>query len=164
MKRTLLVCLLLLATIFALTSCKKGKFEPSLEYELNSDGESYTVVGIGTCADKHIVIPSEYKGLPVTAIGRSAFGFCASLTSITIPDSITTIGDRAFEYCTSLTSITIPDSVTTIGQHAFYNCESLTSINFSGTVEQWNNIEKAGMWYYNIGDYTVYCTDGEIKK
>ena len=59
--------------------------------------------------------------------GESAFRFCSSLTSITIPDGVTSIGNAAFSY-TGLKSITIPDSVTSIGKFAFYNCTSLTSI------------------------------------
>ncbi len=61
----------------------------------------------------------------VTKIGDSAFRFCDSLTSVTIPDSVTTIGGLAFNSCKSLTSVTIGDSVTTIGDSAFSVCESL---------------------------------------
>ena len=41
---------------------------------------------------------------------------------IIIGDSVTTIGKYAFSYCRSLTSVTIPNSVTTIGGWAFSNC------------------------------------------
>ena len=99
-----------------------------LKFELNDDGASYYVSGIGTCKDTDIVIPSEYNGKPVTSIGESAFSDCTSLTSITIPNSVTSIGDKAFRHCTSLTSITIPDSVTSIGNSAFGQCTSLESI------------------------------------
>ena len=70
----------------------------------------------------------------VTTIGYAAFGYCDSLTSITIPDSVTTIGDYAFVSCDSLTSISIPDSVTTIGNGAFGYCGSLTSITIPDSV------------------------------
>ena len=36
-----------------------------------------------------------------------AFGFCSSLSSITIPNSVTTIGDYAFNSCSSLSDVTI---------------------------------------------------------
>ena len=99
-----------------------------LELELNEDGASYSVKGIGTCKDKDVVIPASYNGKPVTEIGERAFARCTSLTSVTIPDSVTVIGESAFAGCTSLTSVTIPDSVTVIGESAFDWCGSLTSV------------------------------------
>ena len=64
----------------------------------------------------------------MTSIGWSAFEYCTSLTSVTIPDSVTSIGTWAFWDCTSLTSVTIGDSVTNIGDSAFHKCTSLTDI------------------------------------
>jgi hypothetical protein len=86
------------------------------------------------------------------------------LRIVTIPDSVTSIGDRAFYDCSSLTSITIPDSLTSIGNAAFDGCSGLTSINFGGTKAQWNAISEDTYWGSNIGNYTVYCTDGNIAK
>ena len=77
----------------------------------------------------------------LTTIGSHAFYTCCRLTSIDIPDSVTSIGDFAFEYCTMLTSITISDSVTTIGENAFFACDSLTDVHYTGTEEQWSEIE-----------------------
>ena len=70
----------------------------------------------------------------VTTIGDSAFYYCKSLTSVTIPDSVTTIGSKAFSFCSNLTSVTIPESVTSIGDYAFYNCDSLTSVTIGNSV------------------------------
>ena len=64
----------------------------------------------------------------VTSIGKRAFTYCESLTSVTIPDSVTSIGSYAFQGCRSLTSVTIPDGVTYIGDYAFHDCRSLTSV------------------------------------
>ncbi len=76
----------------------------------------------------------------VTSIGEWAFSFCRNLTSITIPNSVTSIGNDAFLYCTSLTSVTIPNSVTSIDYAAFYNCTSLTDVYYSGSEDQWAEI------------------------
>ena len=65
----------------------------------------------------------------VTEISMGAF-WGASLTNITIPNTVTTIRENAFTECSSLTSITLPDSVTSIGNSAFSNCTSLTSVIF----------------------------------
>jgi hypothetical protein len=75
-----------------------------------------------------VVIPELLGGLPVTSIGNSAFAVRASLTSVTIPDSVTAIGVEAFVGCTGLTSVTIPNSVTSIGYDAFNGCTDLTRI------------------------------------
>ena len=65
-----------------------------LEYA-KTNGSQYEVVGIGTCTDINVVVPRIYNGLPVTAIGESAFEN-ASIDSITLYESITRIGDNAF--------------------------------------------------------------------
>ncbi|MCD8371739.1 MAG: leucine-rich repeat domain-containing protein [Clostridia bacterium] len=67
-----------------------------------------------------------------TSIGEHAFYYCASLSSVNIPDSITTICDYAFSSCTALTSLTIGSGVKTIGKGAF-GCRALTEINFNAT-------------------------------
>ena len=102
----------------------------------------------------------------VKIIGKTAFAFCRSLASITIPKSVTEIGERAFEECESLTSITIPkgvaeidsetfkrcyslrsitipNSVTIIGPRAFQDCRSLTAITFP------NSIKKIGRYAFH---------------
>ena len=44
------------------------------------------------------------------------------LTNYTIRQGTRSIGNSAFYFCSSLHSITIPDSVTSIGVSAFYDC------------------------------------------
>ena len=117
-----------------------------LEYKLSEDGTYYIVLSIGTCTEVDIIIPSIYKEIPVTIIGDSAFYFCTSLTSVTIPNSITNIGDSAFEGCANLTSIIIPNSVMNIGSSAFGGYKDVkgdkgfTSVNYIGNIEGWCNI------------------------
>ncbi len=70
----------------------------------------------------------------VTSIGKGAFEFCPSLTSLSIPQSVTSINDYAFYGCTGLTKIIIPDSVTFIGDSVFYGCAGLTSVEMGKNV------------------------------
>ena len=99
-----------------------------LTFELNEDGESYSVTDCDTAAEGELVIPDTYNGLRVTDICYSAFEYCDNLTSITIPYGVTGIDESTFSYCKSLKSITIPNSVEYIGVSAFHSCTSLTSI------------------------------------
>ena len=110
-----------------------------LTYSLNSDGNGYTVTGIGTCTDKELIIPSEYNAKPVTSIGNSAFEDCTGLTSVTIPYSVTSIGGSAFSGCAGLTSVTIPNSVTSIGDWAFSYCTGLISVTIGKGVTSIGN-------------------------
>lgn len=108
------------------TVCGGKESTPGLNYIRNADG-TYTVTGKGSCRETDIVI-GIYNNRDVTTIGKMAFYYCTSLTSIEFPDSLTIIGKWAFHECTSLTSIVIPEGVTTIGEWAFSWCSSLTSI------------------------------------
>ena len=130
-----------------------------LEYTLNEDNNSYSVVSVGTCQDTDIVIPSKYEDKPVTVIFANAFNGYTSLKSITIPESVTSIGEDAF-YNTAYyndeekwengvlyigthlirakTSIngtyTIKDGTKCIASSAFYECDNLKSITMPESV------------------------------
>jgi len=60
-----------------------------------------------------VIIPTSinYNGesYSVTSIGNSAFYYCRSLTSITIPNSVKSIEPYAFEGCSALTAVHISD-------------------------------------------------------
>ncbi len=94
-----------------------------LELALNEDGQSYYVKGHGSSnkyiENRHLVIPSQYNGLPVTRIGDNALAHCNYFDKVYIPDSITHIGNYAFNNCLYLNDLVIPDSVTYIGEAAF---------------------------------------------
>jgi len=78
------------------------------------------------------------KTFSVTAIGKSAFQYCSTLTSVTIPNSVTSIGQSAFYNCTNLSSIDIPNSVTNIGSGAFSS---------TPWYDTWYNNQPDGMLY-----------------
>ncbi len=105
-----------------------------LEYTLSEDGTYYSVTDIGTCMDTEIVIPAEYKGLPVKSIDDSAFEGVVSLMNVYIPNSVTSIGYDAFYQCNRLVNITIPDCVTSIGEGAFSGCSRLRNITIPDSV------------------------------
>ena len=101
-----------------------------LEYELSGSG--YTVTGAGSFISGTIVVPNEHNGLPVTAIGESAFAY-SSAVSVALPSSVKTVSDRAFYMCTKLTSVTL-GSASGIGESAFEWCMSLKSLEIPASV------------------------------
>ena len=124
-----------------------------LEFELLSNG-TYEVVGIGTCADGAIVIPSTYQGIPVTSIGKSAFINQKSIYSITIPKSITNIGESAFEGCYSLIEICNKSSIkiqrgSTKNGHIGYYAKHII-----------HNEDKSYLKY--VGDYVFYDDNSSV--
>lgn len=140
--------------------------EVELEFELNKDKKGYTLVrpkkpvnngnavAPGHQGDAYVhvqykgdvVIPEKYKGMPVTAIGDSAFLLCEELTSVTIPEGIKSIGNSAFDGCSALTEISLPQSLESIGNSAFFGCKNLKKINFSDGLQK-------------IGDFAFHrCT------
>ena len=109
------------------------------QYVFNDLGDSYAFAGLGESTDPNVVIPAEYKGKPVTAIGSEALLYdefadlmggkeSIEITSVSIPDSVTSIGNLAFGHNSKLTKIDLPDGVTSIGAAAFSGCTGLTSI------------------------------------
>ena len=77
-----------------------------------------------------ITIPEKVDDYRVTSIGKNAFCYCFSLSSIIIPNSVTSIRDKAFYGCYNLSSITIPTSVTSIGTSAFSLCKKLKKVKW----------------------------------
>jgi len=126
----ILVTLCLVFFAFSLIACDNGGDEDEdilLAYELINNGTAYSVAGCDKNATE-IIIPSAYKGLPVTSIGDRAFFGYSSLISVTIPESVTFIDKFAFSDCGSLTGITLPAHLTEISSAAFRNCNSLPSL------------------------------------
>ena len=72
----------------------------------------------------------------VTEIPEAMFSECASLTSVTLPESIITISSRAFANCNYLRTIVLPASLETIGYEAFYNTGLMGSIEIPAAVKR----------------------------
>ena len=143
---------LLIFTIGSVLFAQQRSGQDGLVYEIVY-GRSVTITKYTGNATT-LNIPERIQGLPVTAIGNSAFLCCDSLTNVTIPSSVRSIGGYAFQSCSSLTSVTIPSSVTAVGLGAFSGCDSLTNVIIPSSVTT------IGDWaFYNCNSLTSITVD-----
>ena len=101
-----------------------SEYDPAtyMRYTLNDDGISYSVCPAGLPeVIKELVVPGEYKGLPVTKIYGKFLGD-SSIETIMISEGIKEIS-IGFDYCRDIKNIYIPASVIYIKEGAF-NCRA----------------------------------------
>ena len=138
MKKTFSLLITLCAVLFAQTSFAADEItrvpQDGIIYSLYDDNTAYLGDGQGATGDVTLptVITYEGKEYTLTSIGFSAFS-CATIGSITIPNSVSTIGDYAFDGCKSLQSVTIGAFVQSIGKGAFQDCSNLKEMVFYPT-------------------------------
>ncbi len=108
-----------------------------LEYILNSDGCSYDVVGETDKTLSRIVIPDTYNGLPVTSVSALFYSF-PNLTEIVFGNNVekTAYGTLEIE---TLERIYFGKAISSVSG-PFYDCEKLSDIYYSGTKEQWEQV------------------------
>ena len=119
-----------LGATLSILSGEEPEVTPSvgLAYTLRSNGTEYEVSSIGDCTDTDIVVPSEYEGLPVTAVAQRAFSSNNNITSVTIPESVTSVGRYAFQYSNNLKSVKILNKNCSLGNKLFVECISLETL------------------------------------
>lgn len=131
-------------------SCVKTK-KPDihkLNYELINEGAAYSVVGRNDNSYVNVVIPSEYRGKPVTTIGKNAFQ-TSNLVSVDIPSSVTTILSCAFHQSRSLKRVNLSEGLLSIGMYAFDSCDKLSTLIIPSSVTTINN--------YGVDGHFVIC-------
>ena len=135
----------------------------------NATGISYRVGSdyaevVGYSGDGgELVIPRTFKGVPVEMIAKDAFNdgeYSATLTSITLPDTIEYIGANAFAGCTNVREGYIPTKFVAI-------CAAASSIEVSENVGQLVSfdVQDAQKTKVSTSDglaslYTEYTLDG----
>ncbi|OMF21093.1 hypothetical protein BK133_28885 [Paenibacillus sp. FSL H8-0548] len=110
----------LLALVICWTSLSQVPYAYALKegnYTYTTDGQHATITDFPRGAAVDIIIPNKLGGLPVTAIGETAF-YITDITSVVFPNSLTSIGNDAFGY-NFLTSVDFPENLTSIGERAF---------------------------------------------
>lgn len=81
------------------------------------------------------------------------------LNNLVIPESVKTLKDNALSGI-NVESITIHDEITTLGKYAL-DIDAEIRINYSGTIDQWLNIEKKENSIYNA---KLYINDNLVTS
>lgn len=114
MKRIFAVVLAMLLCVCT-ASAQTGSAGLDIEYSDRYKG--CVVNGRGTCTDEVIVIPNEYEGSPVVALGVEAFYKDESIKKLVLPDSLEYILADAIAGCINLEYNTV-DGVHFLGSEA----------------------------------------------
>ena len=137
------------------TACGQNASK-NLQYRLNADGDSYTLVGVGNCRDEKIYVPSIHNDKPVKSVDGAFNGYdwlvrleiignvetidswaganCSKLEWIVLADSVRVIEDHAFAESNALEIIDWGNSIEVIGESAFYSCDSLSQVILPSSV------------------------------
>lgn len=157
-------------------------YSKKLQYKLNNDQKSYSVIGVNGYKYQKLIIPSTYNGLPVTTIGEKAFYQYINLEIVEMSDNITMIDKYAFSGCLNLKDIVFSKKLVEIEEGAFYNCYDLENIilptgllevgerAFASCIELQgiiipNTVIKMGYYVFkNCGDLIIYCEVDELPS
>ncbi len=128
-----------------------------LEFRYIDEIAGYSVVGIGSATDEHIII-GKHNGLPVSSIDVYAFEDCDTIKSLTVESCVKEISDFAFIRCDNLMTVTIADGVISVSSSAFSGCPNLKYNEYDG-LEYLGNEKNP---YYALMDVPKEL-EGEVK-
>lgn len=123
-----IACLMFVGLSGCGSSVSKG-----LEFESNGDG-TCVWIGIGSCTDTEIVVPTKNGEEMVVAVGTAVLDRNAGVTKVTLPDSVRELEKEAFAYNNDLTEIDFGEGLEIIGDTALYACEKLEKVELPGAV------------------------------
>lgn len=115
-----------------------GGIEPPIDFggtevvipsEISHNGQTYTIVGIGSYAfyERQELRSVEIPGT-VQYVGARAFDFCLKLKTIKLPDGVNRIEKMAFRSCVELTTVEMGSGMASIHFDAFGDCRSLSTV------------------------------------
>ena len=118
-----------------------------------------------SCKIRSLTLPNTPR------LAEGVFQYCTDLEEVRIEEGRTGIPSFTFNLCDKLARVYLPHSTKALPAHCLSNCESLAEIHYNGTKEEWLAIDIDPLWLTcyststdTTGDFTVYCTDGEITR
>ena len=144
------------------------------EYELDSQegdmyyyrckvcGKAYTSMGEWIEGPLFYKCNDDFTANVVTGVDEDMYAN-SSLEIPSLPDDwyVVEIGEGAFDG-TNFTSITMPSTITKIGKNAFSNMMNVTYFSYSGSMADWEAIEKDPEWNSQSSIITISCSDGDV--
>ena len=99
-------------------------------YELNESNEIEELICTNISdLTGAIIIPSSIDGKKVVSLGFKAFNGSATITEVTLPNTLREVGSYSFANCTKLAKINFGTGVKYLSINAFQNCKALTSLS-----------------------------------
>ena len=108
---------------------------------------------------ENLLLESIYIPDSVIGIQSLAFYNCTKLEDVRLSNNLSYITGQAFGNCTSLKELIIPKSIKHIGTWVFSECTNLEKVYYTGTEEDWLNIEIFGSNEYFIDAKRYYNSD-----
>lgn len=145
MKKSILLTLLICASLCALSACSKvGSAQPvSSSADLDNTQEATEEATIPEEEIPTVRVPDIQSAddfeFEILDGGAVITGYTGSSKVVEVPDElggapVTEIGFYAFEAEYDITSVTLPETITLIGEGAFMDCSSLETINIPEAV------------------------------
>lgn len=130
----------------------KGTFvEGGRTWEFEPKSEGLSICGV-TPAGGDLVVPSSYKGVPVTEVG-CFFRRYEHYDSLTIPEGVVSIEANSF-YSSALNKVKFPSTLKSIGDYAFCGT-NLTDVEIPASVEE------IGYAAFGASDVTNFVVSSE---
>ncbi len=121
--------------------------------------DSKAIITGYTGAGGSITIPDTLGIYPVTEIGQSAFKDNATLTQVSIPNSVTKVGNMSFYNCSELTKVIIGTGVKSFGYYPFNDCFKLTEIAFDKNNTYYSSLD--GVVFNSTKTTLIMCPVGK---
>lgn len=109
--------------------CLENGIITNTDYDI-SDGVLYDYNG----TESNVIIPSD---LCITEVGDEAFVYNSTIINVIVPEGVGLLGRTSFGYCSALKTITLPTSNSVIvSPYTFAACNKMTNVHNSTSISQ----------------------------
>lgn len=132
------------------TSITEG--EVNVPQTVENNGKTYTVTAIGEQAFYNSEITAVTLPTTVTKLGKEAFRFCMSMTSLKGTENVDTIMGQALATCRNMTDFDWPKNLKFVGPNAFtYD----TGITYAITLPKGITLEEGALCGIGVSSLTL---------